>query len=113
MYFDVTFGIFLSLKWLFIGETVGENFHLRNSTLTVTILVLHGSFSKIEGELFCQKTTGSSRGEKVRLFISLLSVIFDGKSLRGTHCMGLMQQDYNPQGFFQQFRAYTVFEFPR
>ena len=52
MYFDVTFGIFLSLKRLFVGETVGENFHLRNSTLTVTILALHGSLSKIEGELF-------------------------------------------------------------
>ena len=52
MYFDVTFGIFLSLKRLFVGETVGENFHLRNSTLTVTILALHGSLSKKEGELF-------------------------------------------------------------
>ena len=39
MYFDVTFGIFLSLKRLFVGETVGENFHLRNSTLTVTIII--------------------------------------------------------------------------
>ena len=46
MYFDVTFGVFLSLKRLFVGETVGENFHLRNSTLTVTILDLHGSLSK-------------------------------------------------------------------
>ena len=52
MYFDVTFGIFLSLKRLFVGETVGENFHLRNSTFTVTILALHGSLSKKEGELF-------------------------------------------------------------
>ena len=52
MYFDITFGIFLSLKRLFVGETVGENFHLRNSTLTVTILDLHGSLSKKEGELF-------------------------------------------------------------
>ena len=52
MYFDVTFGVFLSLKRLFVGETVGENFHLRNSTLTVTILALHGSLSKKEGELF-------------------------------------------------------------
>ena len=59
MYFDVTFGIFLSLKRLFVGETVGENFHLRNSTLTVTILALHGSLSKMEGELFLlQKSRG-------------------------------------------------------
>ena len=58
MYFDVTFGIFLSLKRLFVGETVGENFHLRNSTLTVTILALHGSLSKIEGELFLLQKSG-------------------------------------------------------
>ena len=54
MYFDVTFGIFLSLKRLFVGE----NFHLRNSTLTVTILALHGSLSKIEGELFLLQKSG-------------------------------------------------------
>ena len=58
MYFDVTFGIFLSLKRLFVGETVGENFHLGNSTLTVTILALHGSLSKIEGELFLLQKSG-------------------------------------------------------
>ena len=58
MYFDVTFGGFLSLKRLFVGETVGENFHLRNSTLTVTILDLHGSLSKIEGELFLLQKSG-------------------------------------------------------
>ena len=34
VYFDMACGIFLFLKWLFAGE----NFHLRNSTLTVTIL---------------------------------------------------------------------------
>ena len=54
MYFDVTFGGFLSLKRLFVGE----NFHLRNSTLTVTILALHGSLSKIEGELFLLQKSG-------------------------------------------------------
>ena len=39
MYFDVTFGVFSCLKWLFVGETVGENFHLRNSTPAVTIMI--------------------------------------------------------------------------
>ena len=49
---DTRMGVFLSLKRLFVGETVGENFHLRNSTLTVIIFALHGSLSKKEGELF-------------------------------------------------------------
>ena len=59
MYFDVTFGGFLSLKRLFVGETVGENFHLRNSTLTVTILALHGSLSKWKVSFFfCRNREG-------------------------------------------------------
>ena len=41
MYFDVTFGIFLSLKRLFVPRTVPKNFWVRNSTLTVTVLLLH------------------------------------------------------------------------
>ena len=58
MYFDVTFGGFLSLKRLFVPRTVPKNFWVRNSTLTVTILDLHGSLSKIEGELFLLQKSG-------------------------------------------------------
>ena len=46
MYFDVTFGIFLSLKRLFVPRTVPKNFWVRNSTLTVTVLLLHLVFFK-------------------------------------------------------------------
>ena len=48
----------MSLKRLFVPRTVPKNFWVRNSTLTVTILDLHGSLSKIEGELFLLQKSG-------------------------------------------------------
>ena len=59
MYFDVTFGVFSCLKWLFVPRTVPKNFWVRNSTLTVTILLLHGSLSKKEVSFFfCKNRKG-------------------------------------------------------
>ena len=40
-------GVFLSLKRLFVPRTVPKNFWVRNSTLTVPILDLHGPLSNL------------------------------------------------------------------
>ena len=58
MYFDVTFGIFLSLKRLFVPRTVPKNFWVRNSTLTVTVLLLHSSLSKLKVSFFFCRNQG-------------------------------------------------------